>query len=61
MSSRPKPCGQLSPYDKADEYLGKQRLEFAQLNAAKEDAYQRIESGTHYLKACHEALQRVEP
>ena len=55
--------GRLSPYDHADEYL---RIHLphasdSQMVKVKTYVYRQIERGTNYLKACHEALVRVDP
>lgn len=53
----------MSAYDLADDYL---RIHLphasdSQMTKVKAYVYRQIEDGTNYLKACHEALKRVDP
>ena len=53
----------MSAYDLADDYL---RIHLphasdSQMVKVKTYVYRQIERGTNYLKACHEALMKVDP
>lgn len=63
MNSVAHSSDRLSAYDQADEYL---RIHLPHASASqmvkvKTYVYRQIELGTNYLKACHEALVRVDP